>query len=98
MQDADGPFSPHGVGGEHVMGIFGKVLIVLNILAGVGFVYLVAADRAERQKWTAAAFRHELLIVGLPLEPSKGSADDDFVPFDFKVNDAQRLTQVRKDT
>jgi hypothetical protein len=50
------------------MSLLGKILAVLNILAAATFFYLVAADWGERQKWTYAVFRQDLVIDGLPLD------------------------------
>ncbi|HEV3205092.1 MAG TPA: hypothetical protein VGY77_11940 [Gemmataceae bacterium] len=50
------------------MSLLGKILAVLNVLAAATFFYLVAADWGERQKWTYAVFRQDLVIDGLPLD------------------------------
>src|SRR6516162_2435644 len=50
------------------MSLFGKILAVVNIFAAAAFFYLVAADWGERQKWTYAVFRQDLLMGGLPID------------------------------
>src|SRR4051812_36584050 len=55
-------------GGIPSMSLLGKVLALLNVLAAVGFFYLATADRAKRQSWAYAVYRHQLAIDGLPLE------------------------------
>ncbi|HSQ58308.1 MAG TPA: hypothetical protein VLM40_21485 [Gemmata sp.] len=55
------------------MTLFGKILLVLNLLLAAGFVYLATQDWQGRQNITAAALRHGLLVVGLPL----GDAQND---------------------
>ncbi|MCI0459047.1 MAG: hypothetical protein L0Z62_18990 [Gemmataceae bacterium] len=48
------------------------VLCVLNILAVLGFAFLLIKDLGARQGFTRAAFLHELAIQGLPLEEDAG--------------------------
>ena len=50
------------------MGLLGKLLAVLNILAALGFVYLAAADYALRRSWSYAVTRYDLKLDGLPLD------------------------------
>jgi hypothetical protein len=54
------------------MSLFGKILLVVNLLAAGGFVYLATQDWKGRQSITAAGLRHQLPLVGLPLD---GPAD-----------------------
>ena len=49
------------------MSIFGKVLLVINLLLIGGFAYLAVQDWQGRQTIAAAGLRHQLLLVGLPL-------------------------------
>jgi hypothetical protein len=48
--------------------VFTLVLIVLNVVAGLGFGYLLLLDYDRRQAWSYAVFRHDLMLWGLPLE------------------------------
>ncbi len=57
------------------MGLLGKLLIVFNLLAGGGFVYLASQDWVKRQTLTAADLRHRLTLQGLPLENPEPAAD-----------------------
>ena len=50
------------------MPLFAKFLVILNILATGGFVYLAGLDYSVRQAWSQAVFQHELAIDGLPLD------------------------------
>lgn len=50
------------------MGLLGKILAVLNIVAALGFVYLAAADYALRRSWSYAVLRYDLKLDGLPLD------------------------------
>jgi|GEM_PF-1967853 len=50
------------------MGVFGKILLVLNLLLIGGFVYLGIQDYQGRQSITAAGLRHLILLNGLPFE------------------------------
>ena len=59
------------------MRLFGILLIVVNLLAGAGFVYLATQDWKGRQEINAAGLRHVLLLQGLPLEGAEFNADDE---------------------
>jgi hypothetical protein len=69
------------------MTTLGKVLLIFNMLLGIGFVYLATQDWQRRQTIQGAALRYDLLVQGLPLgtepdAPSSLPADpDDPVPF-----------------
>jgi hypothetical protein len=54
------------------MSIFGKVLLVINLLLMGGFAYLAVQDWHGRQTIAAAGLRHQLLLVGLPLGDRPG--------------------------
>jgi len=43
------------------------ILCFLNIVAAVGFVYLLSMDYGKRQAWSLAIFKHDLTMQGLPL-------------------------------
>ena len=58
------------------MSTLGKVLVVINLLVGAGFVYLAAQDWRGRQTITAAGLWHVLLIQGLPLGDRPGDPQD----------------------
>jgi hypothetical protein len=49
------------------MTVFGKVLLVFNLLLAIGFGYLATQDWQRRQTIQAAALRYDLLVQGLPL-------------------------------
>ncbi len=44
------------------------VLIFLNIAAALGFTFLLVMDYTKRQAWSYAVFKHDLGLMGLPLE------------------------------
>lgn len=50
------------------MGILGKILLVINVLAGAGFAFLAVQDWKGRQATTAATIRFALLRDGVPLD------------------------------
>src|ERR1700722_4105291 len=79
------------------MTLLGKLLILFNLLAALGFVYLATQDWKGRQTITAAAVRHKLLLVGLPLEgPDNFSAEDE-TPFRIEMaGNAQTETISKK--
>lgn len=43
-------------------------LCVLNVLAAVGFTYLLILDYQKRQEWSFAVYMNELAVAGLPLK------------------------------
>lgn len=70
------------------MGLFGKILLFVNLLAAGGFAFLAVQDWRGRQAITAAGIRHILLLDGFPLEggpdaipPRAAAADDAFPDF-----------------
>ena len=44
------------------------VMCLLNVAAVVGFLFLLTMDLQKRQTWTYYIFRHDLGLIGLPLE------------------------------
>jgi hypothetical protein len=48
------------------MSLFGKILIVLNVLLVGGFFFVAALDYARREAWSDNYVQHDLLINGLP--------------------------------
>jgi hypothetical protein len=50
------------------MSIFGKILAILNVLAVIGALALLAMDYAKRQTWAHAVFRQQLVAEGLPVD------------------------------
>jgi hypothetical protein len=50
------------------MPLAAKILAFLNVLVAGAFVYLAALDWNERQTWARAAFLHELVLRGLPVD------------------------------
>lgn len=81
------------------MGIFGKILIVLNLLAMGGVAYLASLDWAKRQEWAFAALSHEIKVEGLPVEgPNPPPADLDqkeYAPFVFNGESGQ-FTEIKR--
>jgi hypothetical protein len=57
------------------MSIFGKLLLVLSLLAAAGFAYLSVQDWKGRQTLTAAGLRHLILLQGLPLGGQPGDPE-----------------------
>jgi hypothetical protein len=63
------------------MSLFGKLLLVVNLLGAGAFVYLATQDWKGRQTINAAGLRHLLLVSGLPLEGPADFAADDVTEF-----------------
>jgi hypothetical protein len=57
------------------MSVLTIVLFGLNILAALGFAFLLALDYQKRQEWSTAVFRHDLALWGLPLEEDDAKAN-----------------------
>ena len=70
------------------MGLFGKILLFVNLLAVGGFAFLAVQDWRGRQDITASGNRHILALEGIPLEggpdaipPRVPSSDDNYLDF-----------------
>lgn len=50
------------------MSILGKILAILNVLAVIGALALLAMDYTKRQTWAYAVFRQQLVANGLPVD------------------------------
>lgn len=50
------------------MTIFGKILIITNLLITTVFVYLASVDWAKRYSWAYAVYRDDLRMNGLPID------------------------------
>jgi hypothetical protein len=50
------------------MSLLGKILVILNVLAAAGFLYLASQVWAQRLQWEDAALQHDLLNNGLPVD------------------------------
>jgi hypothetical protein len=56
------------------MSLFGKILAIVNIFAVVGVVALLAMNYGKRRNWEYAAFRQDLVAVGLPVDNKETDA------------------------
>ena len=63
------------------MSLFGKLLLVVNLLAAGGFVYLATQDWKGRQTINAAGLRYLLVLQGLPLDGPPNFPADGETPF-----------------
>ena len=57
------------------MSLFGKILAFLNVLAAVAFFSLAAMDWGKRQAWAYDLYRHDLAIIGLPVNEDETDKD-----------------------
>src|SRR5262249_37745639 len=57
------------------MSLLGKLLAILNVLAAIGFVFLVVMDWQARHQWVHAVFVHERAIEGLPFNDKETDPD-----------------------
>jgi hypothetical protein len=53
------------------MSLFGKLLAILNVLVAIAFIVVALLDYGQRQAWSHAVFRDNLLLVGLPLDENE---------------------------
>ncbi len=79
------------------MRLFGILLIVANLLAGAGFVYLASQDWKGRQAINAAGLRHLLVLQGLPLEgPDLLPDPDGETPFVVELGGGESTKTISK--
>jgi hypothetical protein len=50
------------------MSLSGKLLLFLNVLMALGFLYVAGLDWGKRQAWADAALQHRMVIEGLPVD------------------------------
>jgi hypothetical protein len=80
------------------MTLLGKILILFNLLAAGGFVYLATQDWKGRQAITARALQFKLFLSGLPFEnkdPDKFDAEDE-TPFVVELAGSFQTETVSK--
>jgi hypothetical protein len=74
--------------------------MVVNLLAGAGFLYLATQDRKGRQAITAMGVRHLLLLQGLPVEPPPGAPEgfdpEDETPFVIDMGGGESTRTISK--
>ncbi len=56
------------------MSLFGKVLLFLNVIVVIGFLFVAAIDYARREAWSDNYAQHDLAIVGIPLDDKEADA------------------------
>ena len=61
------------------MGLLGKILAVLNVLAAVGFLVLAVMDYGKQRAWSTAIFQEDLLRDGLPVDATEQDADGEVI-------------------
>jgi hypothetical protein len=70
------------------------ILCLLNILAAVGFIYLLSLDFGARQAWSLAIFKHDLALEGLPLIEEDNGPSASRVTFPRITLDDDQLKKV----
>jgi hypothetical protein len=66
------------------------VLCFLNIVAAVAFVFLLSLDYGKRQAWSLAIVKHDLAMMGLPLEEEASGPSASRVTFPkIRLNEDQ---------
>jgi hypothetical protein len=53
------------------------ILIVVNILLAIAFVYFAAVDWGRRHAWSFAVFQHDVALQGLPIDSDEKDAEGD---------------------
>jgi len=78
------------------MRLFGILLIVVNLLAGAGFVYLATQNWQGRQKITAGGLKHVLVLQGIPFDGPEAFSGDDETPFVVTLTGGANTTTVSR--
>lgn len=73
------------------MSIFGKLLAILNVLAAIGFIALAVYDYQARRQWVYAAFLHERVIYGVPVNDTELDKDGNRLVDDMTPKTVQTL-------
>jgi hypothetical protein len=55
---------------ERLMGLLGKILAILNVIAAIGFLVVAVMDYGKQRAWATLTFQQDLLIQGLPVDES----------------------------
>jgi len=84
------------------MTTFGKVLILLNVIAAAAVAYFATDNWAKRQSMNATGLRYAVTLKGLPTEPRAGQpaaltaapADDDSVAVRLPTGTARHTDDV----
>ena len=69
-------------------------LCALNVLAALGFTFLLILDYQKRQEWSFAAFMNELYIEGLPLKQEDDGPSASRVTMAKQKLDAKQISEV----
>lgn len=73
------------------------VLIFLNIVAALGFTFLLVMDYSKRQAWSYAVFKHDLGLMGLPLKEEENVPSASRVVMPRQELDADQLKKAFND-
>jgi methyl-accepting chemotaxis protein len=57
------------------MSIAGKILAIFNVLAAIAFIVVAGMDWGQRERWSYAVYRHDLLVDGLPIDAQELGPD-----------------------
>lgn len=80
------------------MSIFGKVLAIVNALAVVGVLALMAMSYAKRLSWEYAVYRQDILINGLPVDNASSGQQKAGEPSISKETQQDLFRQVTPST
>jgi hypothetical protein len=69
-------------------------LCALNVLAALGFTYLLILDYQKRQEWSFAVFMNELYIAGLPLKQEDDGISTSRVTMARQKLDSKQISDV----
>jgi hypothetical protein len=61
------------------MGLLGKILAILNVLAAIGFLVLAVMDYGKQRAWSTAIFQEDLLRDGLPVDDTEKDFDGEVI-------------------
>jgi hypothetical protein len=75
------------------MSILGKVLLVLNVLAAIGFFVMAGMDWSKRYEWANSALVQRLVIEGLPVDDHEPDLEGNPRVKDFRKDALDKLFQ-----
>jgi hypothetical protein len=78
------------------MRLFMILLILVNLAAAGGFVYLASENWQGRQTITAVGLKHVLVLQGLPYDGADSFSADDTTPFVVTMAGGERTTTISR--
>ncbi|MGL6076598.1 MAG: hypothetical protein ACRC8S_20785 [Fimbriiglobus sp.] len=78
------------------MGMLGKILLFVNLVAFVGLAYFATQNWAARNAAASNALIHQIALTGMPVTPPEGvTGDDENIPLGTVVSGFYPVSTVR---